>query len=311
MRPSKLPAVVQQRPLVGDRGRHVDARQAALHLAGREAARRRSRRHRRGPLVPRRRAHRPHPTIEPDPPARSIKPPSSNPPPISRRFHRVIVRTAENTAAIEIVSRAGAIGRSLGWIDAGSVRPDRRSCRCSSWRGAHTVVRHDRRRALRVARRRPARRDAGDPGRTARGHLRRNGRRAGRSRRRSSRCWSAASRAACSPTARSLRPCCAASPCLARDRCSGWSMRIEGFPPRLRGRTCTHTALWRAALSALVALVWLMVRSRLVTDKTTHRTLRRTPDGGRRTDSERSSVGARARFRRRARHRAGHDRRAA
>jgi rod shape-determining protein MreD len=48
-----------------------------------------------------------------------------------------------------------------------------------------------------------------------------------------------------------------------------WSvMRVEGFP---HGYAVAHlhTALWRAALTALVAFVWLVVRGRLVTDKTT------------------------------------------
>ena len=48
-----------------------------------------------------------------------------------------------------------------------------------------------------------------------------------------------------------------------------WSvMRVEGFP---HGYALAHfhTALWRAALSALVAFLWLVVRGRLVTDKTT------------------------------------------
>lgn len=48
-----------------------------------------------------------------------------------------------------------------------------------------------------------------------------------------------------------------------------WSvMGIEGFP---RGYALTHLheALWRALLTALLAFVWLIVRGRLVTDKTT------------------------------------------
>jgi rod shape-determining protein MreD len=48
-----------------------------------------------------------------------------------------------------------------------------------------------------------------------------------------------------------------------------WSvMGIEGFP---RGYAVTHLheALWRALLTAIVAFVWLIVRGRLITDKTT------------------------------------------
>jgi len=48
-----------------------------------------------------------------------------------------------------------------------------------------------------------------------------------------------------------------------------WSvMRIEGFPPGYAGAHF-HLALWRAALTALVAFVWLVLRGRLVADKTT------------------------------------------
>jgi hypothetical protein len=48
-----------------------------------------------------------------------------------------------------------------------------------------------------------------------------------------------------------------------------WSiMRIEGFPPGF-AVAHLHTSLWRALLTALVAFVWLVVRGRLVTDKTT------------------------------------------
>lgn len=55
---------------------------------------------------------------------------------------------------------------------------------------------------------------------------------------------------------------------LARDLLFWMVMRFEGFPPGF-ALAHTHTALLRAALSALVALVWLIVRTRLVTDKTT------------------------------------------
>jgi rod shape-determining protein MreD len=48
-----------------------------------------------------------------------------------------------------------------------------------------------------------------------------------------------------------------------------WSvMRIEGFPPGF-ALAHAHTSLWRALLTAVVAFVWLFVRGRLVTDKTT------------------------------------------
>jgi rod shape-determining protein MreD len=48
-----------------------------------------------------------------------------------------------------------------------------------------------------------------------------------------------------------------------------WSIvRIEGFPPGFADAHA-HTSLWRALLTALVALGWLVVRGRLVTDKTT------------------------------------------
>ena len=48
-----------------------------------------------------------------------------------------------------------------------------------------------------------------------------------------------------------------------------WSiMRIEGFPPGF-AVAHLHTSLWRALLTALVAFAWLMLRGRLVTDKTT------------------------------------------
>jgi len=48
-----------------------------------------------------------------------------------------------------------------------------------------------------------------------------------------------------------------------------WSvMRVEGFPPGF-ALAHAHTSLWRALLTALVAFAWLVVRGRLVTDKTT------------------------------------------
>ena len=48
-----------------------------------------------------------------------------------------------------------------------------------------------------------------------------------------------------------------------------WSiMRIEGFPPGF-AVAHAHTALWRALLTVLVAFAWLILRGRLVTDKTT------------------------------------------
>jgi rod shape-determining protein MreD len=48
-----------------------------------------------------------------------------------------------------------------------------------------------------------------------------------------------------------------------------WSvMRIEGFPAGY-ALAHAHTSLWRALLTAIVAFVWLVVRGRLVTDKTT------------------------------------------
>lgn len=48
-----------------------------------------------------------------------------------------------------------------------------------------------------------------------------------------------------------------------------WSMmRIEGFPPGF-ALAHAHTSAWRALLTALVAFAWLVVRGRLVTDKTT------------------------------------------
>jgi rod shape-determining protein MreD len=55
---------------------------------------------------------------------------------------------------------------------------------------------------------------------------------------------------------------------LLRDFVFWGVMRFEGFP---HGYAVTHlhAALWNAALTALVAFVWLVVRGRLVVDKTT------------------------------------------
>jgi len=48
-----------------------------------------------------------------------------------------------------------------------------------------------------------------------------------------------------------------------------WSlMRMEGFPPGF-AVAHLHTSLWRALLTALVTFSWLVLRGRLVTDKTT------------------------------------------
>ena len=48
-----------------------------------------------------------------------------------------------------------------------------------------------------------------------------------------------------------------------------WSvMRVEGFPAGF-ALAHAHTSLWRALLTAIVAFTWLVVRGRLVTDKTT------------------------------------------
>jgi rod shape-determining protein MreD len=55
---------------------------------------------------------------------------------------------------------------------------------------------------------------------------------------------------------------------LARDAIFWSVMRIEGFPPGY-ALAHAHTALWRALLTALVAFVWLLLRGRLITDKTT------------------------------------------
>ena len=55
---------------------------------------------------------------------------------------------------------------------------------------------------------------------------------------------------------------------LARDLVFWSVMRIEGFPPGY-ATAHAHAALWRALLTAIVAFLWLLVRGRLVTDKTT------------------------------------------
>jgi len=48
-----------------------------------------------------------------------------------------------------------------------------------------------------------------------------------------------------------------------------WSvMRVEGFPPGY-ALAHAHTSLWRALLTAIIAFAFLVVRGRLVTDKTT------------------------------------------
>lgn len=48
-----------------------------------------------------------------------------------------------------------------------------------------------------------------------------------------------------------------------------WSvMRMEGFPPGF-ATVHAHAAVWRALLTALVAFAWLVIRARLVTDRTT------------------------------------------
>jgi rod shape-determining protein MreD len=55
---------------------------------------------------------------------------------------------------------------------------------------------------------------------------------------------------------------------LVRDLVFWCVMRMEGFPPGF-ATAHAHTSLWRALLTALVAFAWLVVRGRLVTDKTT------------------------------------------
>lgn len=55
---------------------------------------------------------------------------------------------------------------------------------------------------------------------------------------------------------------------LLRDLLFWTVMRLEGYP---QGYAIAHlhAALWNAALTAIVACVWLVVRGRLVVDKTT------------------------------------------
>ncbi len=55
---------------------------------------------------------------------------------------------------------------------------------------------------------------------------------------------------------------------LVRDTIFWVVMRLEGFPAGF-ATAHAHTALWRALLTAAVAFAWLVVRGRLVTDKTT------------------------------------------
>jgi rod shape-determining protein MreD len=55
---------------------------------------------------------------------------------------------------------------------------------------------------------------------------------------------------------------------LVRDLIFWTMMRAEGFPPGF-AVAHLHTSLWRALLTGIVAFVWLVVRGRLVTDKTT------------------------------------------
>ena len=55
---------------------------------------------------------------------------------------------------------------------------------------------------------------------------------------------------------------------LVRDLIFWTVMRAEGFPPGF-ATAHAHTALWRALLTAVVAFAWLVVRGRMVTDKTT------------------------------------------
>ncbi|HEY0614208.1 MAG TPA: rod shape-determining protein MreD [Candidatus Elarobacter sp.] len=54
---------------------------------------------------------------------------------------------------------------------------------------------------------------------------------------------------------------------LVRDLVFWCVMRVEGFPPGF-ATAHAHTALWRAAFTAIVAFAWLFARGRLVTDKT-------------------------------------------
>ncbi|BDE08220.1 hypothetical protein WPS_34960 [Vulcanimicrobium alpinum] len=55
---------------------------------------------------------------------------------------------------------------------------------------------------------------------------------------------------------------------LLRDLLFWTVMRMEGFPAGF-AVAHLHTSLWRALFTSLVAFVWLIVRGRLVVDKTT------------------------------------------
>ncbi|GAC1580377.1 MAG: hypothetical protein NVS3B7_14890 [Candidatus Elarobacter sp.] len=55
---------------------------------------------------------------------------------------------------------------------------------------------------------------------------------------------------------------------LARDLVFWSVMSAQGYPHGF-AVAHLHTSLWRAALTALITFVWLVVRGRLVTDKTT------------------------------------------
>ena len=55
---------------------------------------------------------------------------------------------------------------------------------------------------------------------------------------------------------------------LLRDLVFWIVMRLEGFPPGY-ALVHFHVALWNAALTGVIAFVWLVVRGRLVVDKTT------------------------------------------
>lgn len=55
---------------------------------------------------------------------------------------------------------------------------------------------------------------------------------------------------------------------LARDLVFWSVMRLEGYPAGF-ATAHLHVSLWRALLTAIVAFVWMIVRGRLVTDKTT------------------------------------------
>ncbi|HEY4441948.1 MAG TPA: rod shape-determining protein MreD [Candidatus Elarobacter sp.] len=55
---------------------------------------------------------------------------------------------------------------------------------------------------------------------------------------------------------------------LARDLVFWAVMRLEGYPPGY-ATAHLHAALWSALLTSLVAFLWLLIRGRLVADKTT------------------------------------------